>query len=257
MGAAEQPDARPGPGVHNRATMPTDLRCQVETDATSALVRLTGVLDSAGVPNVRDALLAHLADHPGPVVVDVSGLRVTEPTARAVFAEVRRAVADWPAADLLVCDPAGGRESDGAAVWPSVDSALAAITAAALTVDLTPAVGAARQARELVALACVRWGLPELVEPGAIAVTEMVNNVVAHARTPMTVRVAPGDRSLRLAVRDHSSRTPRFAGLAPLTSTGGRGLLLIDTVARRWGCSQLPDGKMVWAVLHADDEAGL
>lgn len=84
----------------------------------------------------------------------------------------------------------------------------------------------------------------------------MVNNVVAHARTPMTVRVAPRDSFLHLAVRDHSPRPPAYAGLAPLDSAGGRGLLLIDTIARRWGSTPLPDGKVVWCVLHPEDEAG-
>ncbi|WDZ85130.1 ATP-binding protein [Micromonospora cathayae] len=237
--------------------MPTDVRCQVETDESSALVRLTGALDASGVPGVRDALLVRLADRPGPTVVDVAALRVLDPAARTVFAEVRRTVADWPAADLLVCDPAGGWTVDGDPVWPSPEPALALAgrpSAAGLAVELTPSVGAARQARDLIALGCTRWGLPELVEPGAIAVTEMVNNVVAHARTAMTVRLAPHERTLRLAVRDHSSRTPRFTGLAPLNSTGGRGLLLIDTVARRWGSTPLPDGKLVWAVLYVEDE---
>jgi hypothetical protein len=222
-----------------------------------ALVRLTGVLDRTGVRTVRDALLVRLGDHAGPVVVDLSRLRITDPAVRAVFTEVRRAVADWPGADLLVCDPAGGWTVDGAPVWSSPALALAGLASGgALAVDLAPTVGAARQARELVTAGCARWDLADLVEPGALAVTEMVNNVVAHARTPMTVRLAPGHRVLRLGVRDHSPRSPHFTGPAPVSSTGGRGLLLIDTVARRWGCTPLRDGKLVWAVLHAEDEVG-
>lgn len=98
-------------------------------------------------------------------------------------------------------------------------------------------------------------GVPELTEPACIAVTELVNNVVAHAGTPMTLRLAPADGTLHLAVRDHCPRRPRYAGPAPLTSTGGRGLVLIDTVARRWGSTPLPDGKVIWCVLHAEDES--
>ncbi|PSK58276.1 hypothetical protein B0E53_06968 [Micromonospora sp. MH33] len=126
-----------------------------------------------------------------------------------------------------------------------------------LDADLPPVVAAAREARALVTDGCARWDVPELAEPASIAVTEMVNNVVAHAGTRMTVRVAPRDSALHLAVRDHSHRRPAYAGLAPLTSTGGRGLLLIDTVARRWGSTPLADGKVVWCVLHAEDEARL
>ncbi|WP_091202618.1 ATP-binding protein [Micromonospora narathiwatensis] len=256
--------------------MPTELRCLVETDESSPVVRLTGVLDRAGVDGVRDALLARLWRRPGPVIVDLSAVRIADPEARTVVDDVRRAVAEWPATGLLVLDPPGpvdpgapadpsGPVEPDAPVFPSLDRARAALAGApptaVLTADLPPVAVAAREARALVTDGCVRWGVPELVEPACIAVTEMVNNVVAHAGTPMTVRVAPRDddarspRGLRLAVRDGSTRPPAYAGLAPLTSIGGRGLLLIDTVARRWGSTPLPDGKVVWCVLHAEDEA--
>ncbi|MGW0218169.1 ATP-binding protein [Micromonospora chokoriensis] len=275
MTATERPNARAMTGV------PHEANCRVEADESSAVVRLTGVLDAAGAEAVRLALLSRLADRPGPVVADVTGLRVVDPTGWGVFTEVRREVADWPAADLLLCDPAAGRPDRmdaalpagepaaptpvagsatvaGVPAWPTVDGALAAVAAtplaAVLTADLPPAVGAARQARELVTAACRRWGVPMLIDPACIAITEIVNNVVAHARTPMTVRLAPQDSSLHLAVRDNSSHLPTFAGLSPPDRAGGRGLLLIDTVARRWGSSPVGDGKVVWCVLHPDDE---
>jgi hypothetical protein len=33
------------------------------------------------------------------------------------------------------------------------------------------------------------------------------------------------------------------------TAQGGRGMLLIDAVASRWGSLPLADGKVVWALL--------
>ncbi|MET8833093.1 ATP-binding protein [Micromonospora sp. NPDC004540] len=240
--------------------MPTDVRCLVETDESSAVVRLTGVLDLAGLDAVRNALLARLWQRPGAVIVDLSRVRIADPAARGVLDQVHGVAADWPAAGVLLLDPAG-RSNGAAPVHRSLDTAQAALRdaplAAVLNADLPPVVAAAREARALVSDGCARWGVPELAEPASIAITEMVNNVVAHAGTPMTVRVAPRDSTLHLAVRDHSGRRPAYAGLAPLTSTGGRGLLLIDTVSRRWGSTPLPDGKVVWCVLHADDEARL
>ncbi|WP_231929965.1 ATP-binding protein [Micromonospora coriariae] len=241
--------------------MPTDARCLVEIDEASGVVRLTGVLDAAGADTVRAALLTRLCDRPGTVVADVTGLRVADPVGRSVFAEIRREVADWPAADLLLCDPAtsgpGGADAapTGVPAWPTLDGALAAAPlAAVLTAELAPTVGAARQARELVATGCQHWDVRTLAEPASLAITEMVNNVVAHARTPMTIRLAPQAGTLRVAVRDHSPLRPAFAGPAPPTRAGGRGLLLIDTVAHRWGSSPVPDGKVVWCVLHPDDD---
>ncbi|MER7458544.1 ATP-binding protein [Micromonospora sp. NPDC126480] len=256
MDRADRPGAGASRGGQRRAVLPTDVRCLVETDESSGVVRLSGVLDPPGTGRVRDALLGRLVDRPGPLVADLTGLRVTDPALWEVFGEVRRAVHDWPAADLLLCDPTGA--VSGAPAWPTLDGALAALAAtplaAVLTVDLPPVVGSARQARQLVCDGCARWGVAELTEPGCIAVTELVNNAVAHARTPMTVRLAPRDSTLHLAVRDHSSRLPAFTGLAPLHTAGGRGLLLIDTVARRWGATPVPDGKVVWCVLHPDDQ---
>ncbi|MEU8016397.1 ATP-binding protein [Micromonospora parva] len=289
MADIERRDALTVTGAHNEAIMAS---CLVEVDESSAVVRLTGVLDAAGAEQVRGALLTRLADRPGPVVADVTGLRFVGPAGRGVFADVRREVADWPAADLLLCDPAAAGPAhpdsaaagpahpdsaaagpahpgsaaarpesvlDGVPAWPTLDGALAAVAAtplaAVLTAELAPAVGAARQARELVNTGCERWGMPTLADPACIAITEMVNNVVAHAKTPMTVRLAPQETTLHLAVRDYSPRRPMFAGISPPTRAGGRGLLLIDTVTRRWGSSAIPDGKVVWCVLHPDDEA--
>ncbi|MGC4867752.1 ATP-binding protein [Micromonospora sp. DT53] len=262
MADVERPNALTVTGAHNGAIMSS---CLVEIDESSAVVRLTGVLDAAGAEAVRGALLARLVARPGPVVADVTGLRVVDPVGRGVFADIRREVADWPAADLLLCDPAtvdGPAHPDaafaGVPAWPTLDGALAAVAAtplaAVLTAELAPAVEAARQARELVTTGCERWGMPTLTDPACIAITELVNNVVAHARTPMTVRLAPQEDTLHLAVHDHSPLRPTFAGISPPTRAGGRGLLLIDTVTRRWGSSAVPDGKVVWCVLHPDDE---
>ncbi|WP_030490409.1 ATP-binding protein [Micromonospora chokoriensis] len=262
MADIKRPNALTATDAHNGSIMSS---CLVEIDDSTAVVRLTGVLDATAAESVRGALLARLCDRPGPVVADVTGLRVAGSAGRDVFAEVRREVADWPAADLLLCDPTVDGPAHpnaafaGVPAWPTLDGALAAVAAAplaaVLTVELAPAVGAARQARELVTTGCERWGMATLADPACIAVTEMVNNVVAHARTPMTVRLAPQENTLHLSVRDHSPRQPTFAGISPPTQAGGRGLLLIDTVTRRWGSSAVPDGKVVWCVLHPDDEA--
>lgn len=243
MSPVDRTDARAGSDVHNGTIMPTDARCLVETDESSATVRLTGVLDRAGAETVRGALLARIWRRPGRVLVDLSGVRIDDPAVRDVLDEVRREVADWPAAELLL-DPAGPPAPRPAQAPPELVEA-----------ELPPVAEAAREARLLITDGCARWGLPELAEPACIAVTEMVNNVVAHAVTPMTLRLAPRGDVLHAAVRDHAAGRPAYAGPAPVDSVGGRGLLLIDMVARRWGSTPLPDGKVVWCVLYAEDEA--
>ena len=81
-------------------------------------------------------------------------------------------------------------------------------------------------------------------------VTELVNNVVAHARTRMVVLIATMGEAMSVAVRDRSMVAPPYRG-APVspTAAGGRGMLLIEAMASRWGSLSLADGKVVWALL--------
>jgi hypothetical protein len=230
--------------------MATDVRYLVERDELHTLLRLTGVLDRPATAAVRGDLLTRLADQPTTVVIDISGLRVAEPAALELFAEVAEEAAEWPTGrPLLSYRPVGDETLAqlGAGLPP----------ARRLSFELAPVVGAARAARELIMDGCARWGLRQLTDAACLAVTELVNNVVAHARTRMTVRLAWRAGALRLAVRDYSTRHPDPVGPASPTSPGGRGLLLIESVVRRWGATGLTDGKVVWAVLYPQDEPAL
>jgi len=246
--------------MHNGAIMASAVRHLVVHGQPYPVVRLTGVLDAATAPTVRIALLDVLAQQPEAVVVDVSGLSLPDPAAAVVLREVERETADWPAAHLVLAAPAGDGvwKSAGLPVWSTPGSAIAELGEPDrdqyLSQNLEPVVGAARRSRELVTEACGRWDLPDLAGPSCIVVTELVNNVVAHARTPMTVLLARRGELMSVAVRDQSATIPRFDGPVAPTAYGGRGLLLINSVADRWGSLALRGGKVVWAILHGDDK---
>lgn len=249
--------------------MPTDVRCLVRYDEPRGLVELVGTLDLPAAGPLRGTLLTCLADR-GDLVFDVSRLWVDEPAALSVFQAVAAETAQWPAGRMTVYVPAGKPtemwDQAGVPVSLGLPDAFARLadpdlgrdlgpgSAGGLCAELQPIVGAARRARDLVTEGCLRWDLPEVAGSACIAVTELVNNVVAHARTRMTVRLAVRDGAVHLAVRDWSTDLPAYGGPVGPRSAGGRGLLLVDTVARRWGSTVLGDGKVVWAVLHPDDE---
>jgi hypothetical protein len=243
--------------MHNGAIMPSDVASLVVTGEPYPVIRLTGVLDAVSAPSLRSALLDVLAEQPEAVVIDVAGLSV-DTNAVGVLRDVARDTADWPAAHLVLCGPGNAEvwHSTGLPVWPDRAEAFAALGAPddghRLRLDLEPVIGAARRARELVTEACARWDCPELTGPACIVLTEMVNNVVAHARTSMTVMLARQEDRMSVAVRDRSATIPRFTGPVAPTSYGGRGLLLIDSVSSRWGNLKLDQGKVVWALLRAD-----
>jgi anti-anti-sigma regulatory factor len=256
--------------MHNGAIMSSEVRHRVDDGRPFPLVRLAGLLDATSVVTVRSVLLDALAGQPEALVVDVSDLEVADPSCVLVLRDVRRETAHWPAARLALCDTRTDIEIDGtgrdAALWRDTgwpvghDSAdiFAGLGAPhlgdRLSLALEPLVGAARRSREMITEACDRWGRPELAGSACIVVTELVNNVVSHSRTSMTVLLAVHDDGMSVAVRDRSQAVPTFTGAPAPTSYGGRGMLLIDSVASRWGSLVLTNGKVVWAQITAEPD---
>lgn len=239
--------------------MPSEVQHLVDTGGWYPVIRLTGVLDTDTAKAVRFALVDLLAQQPEAIVIDVSDLQLPDPAATSILRDVARETADWPAAHLALCAPTSEPwQTTGLPVWRSSADAFADLGQPEpphhLSLELEPVIGAARRCRELVTEACGRWDLPALTGPGCIVVTELVNNVVAHARTPMIVLVGVRRDAMAVAVRDRSDTVPQFGGPVPVTSYGGRGLFIIDSVADRWGSLPLESGKVVWAVLQRPDE---
>jgi hypothetical protein len=246
--------------MHNGAIMPSEVRHRVATDQAFPLVRLTGVLDRDTAPEVRSALVDVLAGQPEAIVADVTGLDLPDPAAAVTLRDLRGETADWPGSRLALVDtddPDRWRDT-GWPVRPGTAQAFDSLGKPGpdhrLALSLEPFIGAARRSREAIADACDRWDRSDLAGSACIVATEMVNNVVAHARTPMVVLLAARTGGLAVAVRDESEHVPTFTGAPAPTSYGGRGMLLIDSVATRWGNLPLSHGKVVWAVLGSGKE---
>lgn len=109
----------------------------------------------------------------------------------------------------------------------------------------------ARQARRLAVETLDEWGLPS--EAAALIVAELAANAVTHGRVPgrgFRVVLAVGGGVLRIEVVD--TRADRVPGIrdAGGCAEGGRGLVLVDAIADRWGVDRgLPPCKVVWAEL--------
>lgn len=242
--------------------MPSSVRCEIDRHDAQFVVRISGELDLTTAPQIRTTLLKCLADQPDTLAVDLSALTVAGNASLAVFLAVARQAAMWPGTPLLLCAPSPATAAllkSGHAgtlpVFPNVAAAQASTdgraTLPSISDELLPVSGAARRARDLSTEACARWDLPELVGPASIVVSELVSNVVAHAHTMMTLRLVLRRRYLHIAVRDGSTEEPRLVHSSPLDPGGGRGLALVDAVARRWGSLPTDGGKVVWAVLNA------
>ncbi len=94
--------------------------------------------------------------------------------------------------------------------------------------------------------------------------SELVTNVVQHARTHLTL-VVKVESNVRVEVHDGTAATAAFREIlarppteVPASSPGGRGLGLMSLLATRFGLDDEPgewDGKIVWFELDPTDLA--
>jgi serine phosphatase RsbU (regulator of sigma subunit)/anti-sigma regulatory factor (Ser/Thr protein kinase) len=113
---------------------------------------------------------------------------------------------------------------------------------------LEPEDSAPGRARRLARRALSRWGLEELTDSVELLVSEVVTNAVRYASRPITLRLLRTD-VLRCEVGDDVPQLPRLRQ-ARATDEGGRGLYLVNRLARRWGATRLSTGKVVWFELN-------
>ncbi|MFI9249403.1 SpoIIE family protein phosphatase [Streptomyces sp. NPDC053069] len=113
---------------------------------------------------------------------------------------------------------------------------------------LEPEETAPGQARRLARRALARWDLEDLTDSVELLVSEVVTNAVRYASRPVTLRLLRTD-VLRCEVGDDVPQLPRLRQ-ARATDEGGRGLYLVNKLARRWGATRLSTGKVVWFELN-------
>lgn len=103
-------------------------------------------------------------------------------------------------------------------------------------------------ARTIVRQALTDWNMAELADDAELVTGELLVNVLLHTEggAVLTLEVLPEPvRRVRLSVQDRSSAWPRRRTPGE-TATSGRGLLLLDAVATRWGIEPRGEGKAVW-----------
>jgi anti-sigma regulatory factor (Ser/Thr protein kinase) len=97
-----------------------------------------------------------------------------------------------------------------------------------------------------------RWGLPNSVETAQLLTSELVTNAVVHAGTEVQIVLEAHDETLHVEVIDLTERPP-VVRLTPYDDLQtGRGLAVLDSVARAWGVAPLEHGKSVWFELDTE-----
>lgn len=85
-----------------------------------------------------------------------------------------------------------------------------------------------------------------IIDDVLLLVSELVTNAVVHAGSPAVVRLDADIERIKVTVADRDAeRTPTIVQAEPLSSSG-RGVLLVDRLAARWGVEPQRQGKIVW-----------
>jgi two-component sensor histidine kinase len=121
-------------------------------------------------------------------------------------------------------------------------------------VRFAPSPQSAARARHFIARTLAAWqGLTGAAETAVLLTSELVTNALRYSQGSVKVHVDVDEQTqtVRISVHDADPRMPQLLAVAA-EAENGRGLWLVDALAKRWGTEQLPgDGKQVWFELAA------
>lgn len=94
---------------------------------------------------------------------------------------------------------------------------------------------------------------PECVEDVELLTTELVTNAYDHGVHPLSTRLWRPENSkvIRLEVDDSDSSHLPVIGVSRFGVNRGRGLVMVDHLAQRWGSRVRTWGKTIWAEVAA------
>lgn len=152
-------------------------------------------------------------------------------------------------------DPKRGTE--GTAASPGEESPATAPERPVCAEQFTSSTRGARLARWLAVRCLGEWGYPPASDTScavALVVAELAANAVRHGRVPgrdfhLRLAFEAPARTIRIEVSDACpDRPPAHSPVPSPDDESGRGLLLVELLATRWGATpRVPIGKTVWA----------
>jgi anti-sigma regulatory factor (Ser/Thr protein kinase) len=90
----------------------------------------------------------------------------------------------------------------------------------------------------------------ELADDCALIVSELVTNAVVHGGSAVRLTLTAHTRTIYAEIADDGEGRLRVSD-GDVDATGGRGLLIVGTLAREWGVITVAGGgKIVWFLLE-------
>ncbi|MGH3695491.1 MAG: ATP-binding protein [Pseudonocardiaceae bacterium] len=246
---------------HGPGSTTSSLFLESYQQSGTLVVRPVGELSPQTYERLRDGLFRYAAEEPAAIVVDLASMQTATASLLTVFPMVRDRIRDWPGLPVVLAAPRQPLDAllDANAVsrsvptYRSVHEALQELDAAPprrrLQVQLRCDLASSRLARQLIRRICEEWGVPGISSDAAVVASELIDNMVHHARSEGQLRVDLNRNTLTVSVADTDPRSPQLR-VPGLRAAGGRGLVLVDKLSRTWGTASRPSGgKVVWAVL--------
>jgi len=115
------------------------------------------------------------------------------------------------------------------------------------SIELAPTPASVAKARRWSQDVVEHFGDAELADTMALLVSELVSNVVLHARTPCSLSILDDGKRIRVEVQDGSDRMPGTDIRTDPLAQSGRGMILVDGLSAAHGVDRQPlGGKRVW-----------
>jgi anti-sigma regulatory factor (Ser/Thr protein kinase) len=92
---------------------------------------------------------------------------------------------------------------------------------------------------------CTRNISDRVAETVELLTSEVVTNAIVHAGASPSLVVRLSRGRVRVEVHDQHADVPVRRDPGPL-AVSGRGMAIVDQLAREWGVEHVPDGKRVW-----------
>ena len=90
--------------------------------------------------------------------------------------------------------------------------------------------------------------VPERADDAVTIVSELIGNVIRHGKQPSAYAVRMDRDDVLITVDDAERSAPISGSLSGDVGENGRGLLIVASLARRWGWTPcVQGGKRVWA----------
>jgi signal transduction histidine kinase len=117
-------------------------------------------------------------------------------------------------------------------------------------------------ARHFTTAALEAWGMGALADDVSLVVTELITNALRHSLPPRPAEPA-GPIRLRLirqvpyvlcAIQDAAEKDLPQRREPDYIAETGRGLHIVESFSRMWGCARFTGGKVVWALFRLPTE---